>query len=186
MDPESLQAVAGLAGRSLALEINGHDLSITLIPGSDGIRLVRDSQEDADVIVRGTPVNLVAFAIASSEAGEGFTGKLEIIGDVGLAQKYQSIAWNLDLDIEEHLSHWTGDLLARKLGNLARSTRHFARDSGRVLARDISEYLRYERDVLPDQYEVDRYVSEIDRLRDDTERLKVRIDRLADITNDGI
>ena len=178
MDPDAKNAVAGLAGKKLAVELTSHNLVITVIPATNGISLVTDSNEDPDVIIKGTPVNLIGFLATSGPNGEGFNGKLEITGDVNLAQRFQAIGKNLDLDLEEHLSHWTGDLFARKLGNLARTTRRFASESGATLAQDISEYLRYERDFLPDQFEVDTYVDEVDRLRDDTERLKLRIDRL--------
>ncbi|OGT84016.1 MAG: hypothetical protein A3G96_03140 [Gammaproteobacteria bacterium RIFCSPLOWO2_12_FULL_52_10] len=104
---------------------------------------------------------------------------MEVSGDVGLAQRFQKIVKDLDLDWEEHLSHWFGDTLAHKLGNAVRGSVQFAKATKRTLELDVSEYLRYEKEVLPEISEVNDYITAIDVLRDDVERLKLRIDKLA-------
>ena len=82
------------------------------------------------------------------------------------------------------MSRWLGDTLAHKMGNLVRTTINLARDSKRTLELDISEYLRYEKEILPEQSEVDDYIAAIDELRNDTERLQLRVDRLARATQE--
>jgi ubiquinone biosynthesis protein UbiJ len=84
----------------------------------------------------------------------------------------------LDLDWEEELSRWLGDSLARKLGNLGRRSARVARESVQTLAMDLSEYLRFEKQALPDRTEVDEFNADVDTLRNDVERLKARINRL--------
>ena len=143
------------------------------------MNLETDYTGEVDVGIRGSPVNLVAYLMSSSGKGEGFTGRLEIIGDVGLAQDFQSIIKAADPDWEEFLSRWLGDTLAHKMGNMVRGTITFARNTKRTLELDISEYLRYEKEILPEQCEVDEYIAAIDRLRNDTERLKVRVSKLV-------
>lgn len=177
-DPVTIDRLAEISGKILSLEFINTRTAIYIFPQSSGIRLESGHSGEVDVCIRGTPVNMLAYLM--SAAGNGnITGKMEISGDVGLAQYFQSIVKDIDLDWEEQLSRWTGDTLARKMGNIARNSSELAKNAGHTLALDISEYLRYEKEVLPDRYEVDEYISAIDKLRDDTERLKIRIDRLS-------
>lgn len=182
LDPDALDGFAEISGKILSLEFINTGLVIYIFPNSDGVRLDDSYHGEVNVSIRGTPVNLFAYLMSTTGNGEGFTGKMEIIGDVGLAQRFQSIMKNVDLDWEEHLSHWLGDTLAHKLGNMFRSSIKFAADTKHTLELDVSEYLRYEKEVLPEQAEVDEYISAIDELRNDAERLKLRIDKLAGVT----
>lgn len=184
LDPDALEGITKISGKVLSLEFINTGLVVYIFPNSDGVRLEENYAGEVNVSIRGTPVNMIAYLMSSTANGEGFTGKLEIIGDVGLAQRFQSIMKNIDLDWEEHLSHWLGDTLTHKLGNVLRSSIKFAANTKRTLELDVSEYLRYEKEVLPDQFEVDEYINAIDALRNDAERLKIRIDKLARITQE--
>ena len=181
LDPDALAALAELAGKVLAFEFinTGLVLYIFPFPDTDGVRLDVNHEGEADVNIRGTPVNMLAYLLSNSGSGEGFTGRLEVSGDDGLAQRFQKVVKDIDLDWEEHLSHWFGDTLAHKLGKVVRSSVRFAKDTRRTLELDVSEYLRYEKDVLPELNEVNEYITAIDVLRDDVERLKLRIEKLS-------
>ena len=179
LDPDALAALAELAGKVLAFEFINTGLVLFVFPAADGVRLDVEHTGEVTVTIRGTPVNMLAYLLSRSGSGEGFTGKMEVSGDVGLAQRFQKIVKDLDLDWEEHLSHWFGDTLAHKLGNAVRGSVQFAKATKRTLELDVSEYLRYEKEVLPEISEVNDYITAIDVLRDDVERLKLRIDKLA-------
>jgi len=179
LDPETFAELTGLAGKVLAFNFANTGMMLYIIPNDQGLHLSRQHTGVVDVTIRGTPVNLLAFVLSSSGSGEGFTGRLEVIGDVGLAQRFQGTIKELDLDWEEYFSHWLGDTLAHKLGNVVRGSARFAKNTRHTLEQDISEYLRYEKEVLPEQDEVSEFITAIDVLRDDAERLKLRIDKLA-------
>ena len=178
LDPDTLKAISSLAGRTLSLEFVNTELVIFILPVENGFRLENSFAGEVDVQIRGTPANLINYLLSANGSGDGFTGKMEIIGDVGLAQQFQSIMKEIDLDWEEHLSHWVGDTLAHKLGNILRGGRKFVTDTRKTLELDVSEYLRYEKEILPEQSEVDEFNAAIDEIRNDAERLKLRVDRL--------
>ncbi|MBF8268681.1 MAG: SCP2 protein [Gammaproteobacteria bacterium] len=179
LDPEAFAALAELAGKVLAFEFINTGLVLYIFPAADGVRVDVEHTGAVNVTVRGTPVNMLAYLLSNKGGGEGFTGRMEVIGDIGLAQRFQRIIKDLDLDWEEHLSHWLGDTLAHKLGNVVRGSVQFAKATRQTLEQDVSEYLRYEKEVLPETSEVNDYITAIDVLRDDVERLKLRIDKLA-------
>ena len=179
LDADALAAVTELAGKVLAFEFINTGLVLYIFPAVDGVRLDVEHTGAVNVTVRGTPVNMLAYLLSNAGSGDGFTGRMEVIGDIGLAQRFQRIIKNLDLDWEEHLSRWLGDTLAHKLGNVVRGSVQFAKATRQTLEQDVSEYLRYEKEVLPELREVNDYITAIDVLRDDAERLKLRIDKLA-------
>jgi ubiquinone biosynthesis protein UbiJ len=46
------------------------------------------------------------------------------------------------------------------------------------LGQDFTEYLQEEGRLLPSRYELESFLTEVDRLRDDGERLAARVNRL--------
>jgi ubiquinone biosynthesis protein UbiJ len=184
LDPDTLAALAELSGKALAFEFSNTGLAFTVFPAADGVRLESGRATAADVCIRGTPTDLLAYLLAASGKGEGYAGRLDVSGDVNLAQRFQAVMKNVDLDWEEYLSSWFGDTLAHKLGNAFRGSLQFAKNTRRTLELDVSEYLRYEKEILPDQGEVNGYITAIDALRDDAERLKLRVERLARVMPD--
>ena len=67
--------------------------------------------------------------------------------------------------------------MAHKTGNLVRGFRNYIKDTREMIAMDISEYLRYEKGQLPDQFEVNEFISAVDIIRNDVERLQSRVDK---------
>lgn len=184
LDPDTLVALSGLDGKTLSLEFVNTKFTLYIFPDAKGFRLEDYYEGEVDVCIRGTPVNMISYLVSAGGGGEGFTGRMEITGDIGLAQQFQSIMKNIDLDWEEHLSHVLGDTFAHKVGNIFRRSLRFAADTRRTLELDISEYLRYEKEVLPEQTEVNEFISAIDEMRDDAERLKLRVDKLEKVIQD--
>lgn len=166
----------GLAGKTIALEVIDFDRVVYVHPTARGLHFTGSHDGRIDVRIRGTVPELLAYAAA--RAGRP-GGRLELSGEVAVAQELQAILGRLDLDWEEAASRWTGDIAARKLGNLTRTTAAYLRDAARSLALDASEFLRYEKRVTPDRFEVDQLNASVERLRDDVERMKVRLHRVA-------
>jgi len=175
MDEEACVALAALEGRTLAVDLTDTPCYLVFTITDAGIELNEETPARADVTVTGTPGAFIGFARGGNG---GIAGRVDIVGDVGVAQEIQTILRNLDLDWEESLSDWIGDSLARKAGNLARDTARFLSQSGRTLEMDASEYLRYEKEILPDRSEIEEFSAAVDTLRNDVERLKIRINRL--------
>ncbi len=146
-----------------------------ILPSGDGITLASEYEGKADVAIKGRPSALLGM-ITAEKVG---AGDIEINGNVGLAQKFQSILKNMDVDWEEYLSHFVGDITAHNVGNLLRGVSRFAMATGKTIGMDISEYLRYEKEALLDKLELDEFIQTVDKLRNDVERLQKRVERLG-------
>lgn len=178
LDQDTLKSLAGLSGQVISLELLDTDFIIFILPSAAGVHLQNDCAEIANVKIRGTVSAMVAYLLKSKEKSTNFSGSIEVIGDVGLAQDFQAILLNIDLDWEEQLAQWFGDTAAHKFARLFRGAASFAINSADKLQQDVSEYLRFETELTPDITALNEFTNAVDILRNDAERLKLRINRI--------
>ena len=179
-DPETLDELAGLSGKIIQVELlNTAQPATSLFIQDYGVRIETDHAGEADVLIRGTPLNLLAYLRSSGESPPAVAGNLEIRGDLGLAQDFQRLMRKFEIDPEEQAARVLGDTLARKATNLARMGADFLRQLKDKIELDLSEYALYEKEILPDRDEIEHFNHSVDELRDDLERLKQRVNKLS-------
>ncbi len=174
LDEETVALLATLTGNVIEIDVLDTEFRMFILPSGKGITLETDYEGKADVAIKGTPSALLGM-ISAEKIG---AGDVEINGNVGLAKKFQSILRDVEIDWEEYLSQFVGDIAAHKIGNFLRRVSRFAKESGKTIGMDISEYLRYEKEALLDKSEVDEFNQAVDNIRDDVERLQKRLERL--------
>ena len=178
LDPDSREKLAALAGKVVAVELAGFGLRFYLAPGPGGLKVFSHYEGEPDALIEGSPVGLAAMGLARRAEDSLLSGEVRMRGDVALAQRLREILEGLDLDWEEQLARLLGDVPAHQLGRAARGLGRWAREAGETLLKDLGEYLRYEARLTPDRAEVTAFVAAVDALRDDTERLAARVERL--------
>ncbi len=176
LDPEALERVAALAGKTIAVELVGLGQTIYLLPEAAAMRLRADHSGEVHVRIRGTPLALLAMS-ADTEGASVASG-VEIIGDVALGRHLQSLLASFSVDWEELLSGYLGDVAAHQLGNGGRATAQWLAEMRATLERDIAEYLRNEVELLPERWQIRQFLADVDELRSDIDRLDARIKRL--------
>lgn len=174
LDEETLVSLAVLTGKVFEIDVLDTDIRIFILPTGEGIALASEFEGKADVAIKGRPAALLGM-ITAEKVG---AGDVEINGNVALAQKFQSTLKNMDIDWEEYLSHFVGDITAHKVGNFLRGMSRFAKATGKTIGLDISEYLRYEKEAVLDKSELDEFNHSVDKLRNDVDRLQKRVERL--------
>ena len=177
-DERALAAVSELAGKLIAIQATGTDLTIYVQFAKEGILLALENEARPHVTIRARPFTLMGLLLDRDGKATGITPDMEISGDTNLAQRFQEILRQVEIDWEEHLSHWIGDIAAHQVGRLFRTTRSYLRETRATIGMNISEYLRYEKEILPVRDDVTAFISAVDVLRDDVERLQQRLDRL--------
>ena len=175
LDEETLDALSTLEGDVVEIDVLNTEIRLFILPSARGITLALKYEDKADVSIKGTPAALLGM-VTGEKVG---AGDVEIIGNVGMAHKLQSILKKIDIDWEEYLSQIVGDIAAHKVSNLVREMSQLAKASARTIGLDISEYLRYEKEALLDQSELDEFNHAVDKVRNDVERLQKRVERLG-------
>lgn len=183
LDPDTLERIQSLRGKVIAIELQGMNVSLYLIPGEHGLNVYGHFEGEADTMLRGTPLAMAKMGLASEAGDVLFAGDVEITGNVELGQQFREILDGLDIDWEEHLSRITGDIVAHKLSNLVRGVVRWGKDTAGTLSQDAAEYFQEESRDLPSQQEVENFLKAIDVLRSDVDRLEVRYLRLRERLN---
>lgn len=181
-DPEAPQRLAALEGRVIAIEILGLNETLYLFPADDGVMVLGEFDADADTTISGTPLALAKLAVKDDAASVLFSGEVKISGDTRLGNQFKKILAQLDIDWEEQLAFYVGDVTAHQVGNLVRDASSWLHRSSRSLQLDLGEYLQEETRLSPSNAELNRFIKTVDTLRDDIDRLEARINRIKEST----
>lgn len=176
-DPDTLKKFTSLQDNVLAFELTDLDLSLYLFPHSEGVQVQYLYEKQADTILQGSSLAFINMSLGDSTESF-FSGEIRIKGDIELGQQFKRILDQLDLNWEEWLSGYTGDLVAFKTGRLIRSLNAWGKDTLKILQLDTQEYLQDEGQLTPHSAELGDFTSKVSQLRDDTARLDAQVLRL--------
>ena len=184
LDPELAEGLAELEGTVLEAHVQGVDKRFQLHPSATGVGVVLvdgDGQQSAvvaDVTISGPPFTLLRL-LGSLESVDGvLPPDVSVSGELELVQKLNRLAKRANIDWEEPLSKLFGDSVAHEIGRGVHGFVSWARAASETFSSDVGEYLREERRLAPTRLEVDDFATHVDQVRDDVERLEVRVTRL--------
>ncbi|HIE39865.1 MAG TPA: hypothetical protein EYP76_00340 [Thiomicrorhabdus sp.] len=102
----------------------------------------------------------------------------KLSGDSQLAQHFIDALSTLEIDWEEQLSHYTGDLIAFKVGHGIRSLLNTQQGAKETVSQTLKEFLQFEIEAVPTQSQVKRFCQEVDDITTQTHALEARINAL--------
>ena len=176
-DPDTLKKFTSLQDNVLAFELTDLDLSLYLFPHSEGVQVQYLYEKQADTILQGSSLAFINMSLGDSTKSF-FSGEIRIKGDIELGQQFKRILDQLDLDWEEWLSGYTGDLIAFKTSHFIHNLNAWGKDALKILQLDMQEYLQDEGQLTPHSAELEDFASKVSQLRDDTARLDAQVLRL--------
>lgn len=171
-DPEAKRILASLDDRRIAVEVS--DLAVVIAVGiRDGQLELGGPPGEPDATVAGRMADLLGAARNGNPKG------LTVSGDAELVQGLARVMSRLPRAAWERVATVLGEGPARTLERLAESLTKTLRDTRERFTDSVAEYLQHEARLLVPRHEVEEFLAEIDALRDDTDRLAKRIERLA-------
>jgi ubiquinone biosynthesis protein UbiJ len=165
------------AGRTVLFRVPPFEVALSVSAGGDVAAAVPGAAPD--VTFRLSPPLLARIAAGDEAAQQEVVAE----GDSALAQTVLALARSLRWDAEDDLSRVFGDVLARRMAQAGRDFLRWQSEAALSLARAFSEYWTEERPLIARSADVSEFVAEVDRLRDDAERLEKRIEKLSRTTN---
>ena len=174
-DPESQSKLIHFDQRCIAIDISDMNNVIHVHFIQDKLALSLDANSDADLTITGKALTLAKLG---SDPDSLFSADIDIHGDVQFAKQLRDLLDGFDFDWEAQLARVTGDTLAYPIAHGVRQFGRWAKDSHQSMQLNVAEYLKEEALILPDQSQVNAFLSDVDTLRADAERLEARIARL--------
>ncbi len=135
---------------------------------------IHPTPHEHDVQITGSLLTFVSLLKNNPEEAVR-DGLINFDGDVGVGQKFQKLMGFIKPDLEEELSFFVGDIAANGIGKFSSKTKRWISRSKNILEENISEFLQEERKILPSKYEFNNFTKDLNILRDDIERIEIRI-----------
>jgi len=130
----------------------------------------------ADAVISGSAPALLQMLRAAQPAPN--KPSVHVRGDAEIANLYRELFAAARPDMEEELSRWIGDLPARRLAQIAKSVRSWARRARRTAGENIAEYLQEEGRDLVTRTELEEFLRGVDDVREAVDRIEARLGRI--------
>jgi len=180
LDPDTQQRLIALNGRRVLLHLRGPEIALA-ITAEEGRLKVGPPDENASgsqLRVAATPGSLLAMLFERDDDGIS-PGKVEIAGDAELARRLEKLATTFAPDFEEAFARTFGDVLGVPIAKAVRKALSHAKETATHLAEDSADWLREESRLALAPGEVEGFLDGVDTLRERSDRLESRVQRLV-------
>ena len=185
-DSYSKDKLATMAGQSVGFDIRGTALNYIATITNEGLSISKDSLEQADCILRGTPLALIRYMNAKQvNPSTNHALGVEIEGDLEFARNISTVFRKLDVDWEDVFSQLIGDLPAHQIN---RAISHFSSvfNRSRESASAHLHYIISERlDQIVAREEAELFYNEVDQLSARVDQIEQKINRLTRADSDA-
>jgi len=175
LDENANTRLAELNGKTIAIELTDLELKMVISIEENALKLLRHYHGEPDTSIKTDLATL--FNMALNRGDTAIKGKMEISGEIDTGHKFKLILDEIEIDWEEQLSKLTGDVAAHQVGQILRSAKKWGQDRIRNMGLNLADYLVEEKRLVAHTHEVNEFIHNIDKLRDDTDRLAARIAR---------
>lgn len=181
LDSEYLHRCKRLEGKIVRIQLQGLEYSFDLIFMENGIRLAIGEETLANTTLIGTPLSLLHVSLEKNNRQRFFAEDVIIQGNVELGQQVIELFDQLEIDWEEYLSGWLGDVPSHQLGRFTRAVKKWGQQTRNILLQNLNEYIHEEIILFPPLEAVQDFFLDVDHLRMDVDRLEARIDRIQNV-----
>jgi ubiquinone biosynthesis protein UbiJ len=161
-------------GRIVRFEVA--PLAVAFVIESDGRLAAAPLESEAAALVQASGPTLVRLVWLRDESARR---DIRVTGDTALASALTGVLSAMHWDVEEDLSRVIGDVAAHRVAQAGSSFLAWQGRTATNLAQSLAEYWTEERPVIAGSEAVREFVQAVDVLRDDTERLEKRVERLS-------
>lgn len=178
LDPESAQRLSVIHGKVVTIEFVNIGFVFQMLFTESEIKLKSTDLLKADTIIKGTPLSLLHMSLSRDDRKRFFAEDVTIEGDLECGQKVIDLFDSFEMDWEEYLSHWIGDVPAHQSGRFVRNLKNFSKNLHATFLQNTNEYIHEETNLCPPPEALQDFFHDIDSLRMDTDRLEARIEKL--------
>jgi len=104
--------------------------------------------------------------------------KLDLTGDIKVAQQFASVAENLDIDWQSELANHIGDIPTHKLMQLGKRVSTKVDFAAKQIKADASEYVVHEKRLVVTRSQVDQFSQQVFEVSQQVDELNQRVSQL--------
>lgn len=162
------------AGKSVRFNMPPISASLTILEDG-GLAMAGNASEPDATVTISLPIALRLLAKDEAAAKQP-----QLEGDTELAIALSKVLQNLEWEYEDDLSHLIGDIPANKIASFGRETVAGIKKQSLNAAEMLVEYWQEEQPMIAKKRHVEKFIADVDNLRDDAERLSKRFDKFLE------
>jgi ubiquinone biosynthesis protein UbiJ len=175
-DPGTRNGLQKVNGQVLAIHITAPDIQFFVTPDSDGLRLMAQWEGDVDTRISGS---LIALAkLANQNVHNLKDSGVDVMGKTALLADWQQLLKNIDIDWEEILIQFMGDILGHQAAQLIRAKLDWVGARVNTGQRLVREFLTEELKTIPGKNELEDFYRQVDDLHLAVDRAAARVENL--------
>lgn len=171
-----------LSGRTIAVRIDPPGLTTWLLPTPEGLQVQMDSEAAPDAVLSGSLPAFARLGLGRSPRQALATGEIRIEGSPEIAAALRQLFRGAAEEWRERVSALLGPLVAGHVAGVSDAARAWAGRTATTVRDDVAEFLQEEVREMPAPAEGEAFLSGVDRLREDCDRLEARVTRLRTAT----
>jgi ubiquinone biosynthesis protein UbiJ len=164
MDPASPVLLQKVQGKQLALQLQELPWRFVLSATSETL-LLNQHNEKVDCVIATDLATLQKLNDPSQLTRLIKQDKLQIDGDLQVAQQFSSLLQQLDPDWEQQLSLWLGDALAHKVATAIEQLQGYIQAQLQQLEQATTELAQDELSLSPTQAEMNQFSRDVSQLQ---------------------
>lgn len=176
LDPDAKRNFPALSEKVIQINIRDLDIVFFMKVFGGRIEVFSSYEDEIHCTMKASILSLMKLGIASDASA--LSEDIEMSGDLDVGRQFRDLLARVDIDWEEIVSRYMGDIVAHKLGNAVRSLTSWGKKTSDSLRKDVGEYLQEESRQLPSAFEVSQFVTQVDDVRMGVDRAEARIKQL--------
>lgn len=180
-DPSAEQRLKPLNGKRLGLALRELPFELQIQFCSHQLLVMASEERHADATVQLSVLDLPRLTDGSALTALIKQERLALDGDAELLQQFARLLKETEVDVEELLSRYIGDIPAHQLGRAADKGRRYLQRQHREGKANLFEYLTDEVGLLPHPKMLEGFRREVNALAENAARMEQRLISLASL-----
>ena len=175
LDFHAAEKLKALEGKVLGISISGLSIKFFFVFSENYIYLQSACLGEPDLFISAPPLTLLALLNATHPQTILQNEKVEVQGNVMLAQEIKLCFQKIDIDWEYYFSLLTGEIIAKQASTFVKNKLKKLKNLSKDLKSNVGEYLQEEIRVTPHYHMLEIFCDEVDELRMKTDLLEAKI-----------
>lgn len=178
LDPDTVLRLNSLQGKVVKLSINDWNFECFVVIRENSLGVMTHYAGVPDAGISGKLKGLLQVGRSRASGPVLFEQGIQVDGDLEVGEQIRDIIRRLDLDFEEYLSRYVGDIAAHEIFWRGKSALRLGMKTWKNFTESVREFCQIEAKYAPSRRQVEEFYRNVSQLRNDAERAAARLDRL--------